>query len=64
MPSNSSNLGLQCVSLTWLGAGLADIAHHIIGCHLTHVTRVYNAFNDEARNHFQALACGVVRVRL
>jgi hypothetical protein len=33
----------------WRAMGLADIAHHVIGCNLTQETRVVNALDDVAR---------------
>ena len=56
MPFESSKEGSKSVSMTWRAKGLADIASHVIGCHLPHETKVQNAFDDEAGNIRQALS--------
>ena len=38
--------------------GLADIARHVIGCHLPQDTRAQSALDDEASNILQALNYG------
>jgi hypothetical protein len=38
--------------------GLADIARHVIGCHLTQETRIQNVLDDVASETCQALGNG------
>jgi len=44
--------------MTWRTMGLADIACHVKGCHLTQETRVYNVEDDVAGIVCQALVRG------
>jgi hypothetical protein len=44
--------------MTWRPMDLADNARHVVGCHVTHESRVQNVLDDEASNICQALIFG------
>jgi hypothetical protein len=58
MSFNSRHEGPECMSVTRRALGLADIARHVIGCHVTRETRVQGALDDMASNLCQALIPG------
>jgi hypothetical protein len=50
MPLTSRNEVSICFSMRWRAVGLADIAHHVIGCHLSQETMIQIASDVVASN--------------
>jgi len=60
---NPHSVSCNCRVVNASRQGLADIARHVIGCHLTQETRVQNALDNGAGNIRQAIPPAASEVR-